>query len=197
MVKYKKTARHICLTGFMGTGKSTIGKILADHLQLPFVDTDKQVENSVGLSVKEIFAVKGEAFFREREAEQIERELMDIRPKVISLGGGALVQKSTSDLVMQKAVLIYIYSRPEKIYERIKHSTRRPLFRGEHEELNEAQALERIRELMVERTAGYNNADIVYDRDELDAKDVALNICTIIRHDYPDLNHTDELKSTR
>ncbi len=181
----------------MGTGKSTIGRILADSLQLPFVDTDEQIEMSVGLSVKEIFASKGEEFFRRQETEHIRRMLMEIRPKVISLGGGALVQKSTYNLVRQKAVLIYIYSRPEKIYERIKHSTRRPLFRGEHEELTEAQALERIRELMAERSAGYNQADIVYDRDELDARGVALNICAILRQDYPDLMHTYELKSAR
>ncbi len=144
----KKEIRHICLTGFMGSGKSTIGKILAGRLQVPFVDTDDQIEQKEGMSVKEIFMQKGEDFFRRRESEEIARELRATEKKVISLGGGALMQSSNRDLVRKKALLIYIYSRPENIYHRIRHSTRRPLFRGEDEHLTEEESLGRIKDLM-------------------------------------------------
>ena len=82
----KRNIRHICLTGFMGSGKSTVGKILSDLLGLRFVDTDDRIEERTGMSVKHIFAGMGEEAFRRMEAEQIRSELDDPAPHVISLG---------------------------------------------------------------------------------------------------------------
>ena len=149
----KRNIRHICLTGFMGSGKSTVGKILSDLLGLRFVDTDDRIEERTGMSVKHIFAGMGEEAFRRMEAEQIRSELDDPAPHVISLGGGALMDSRNLEVIRGKALLVYIFSRSEKIYERIKHSTRRPLFRRDDENPSEEQSLKRIRMLMEKRSA--------------------------------------------
>jgi shikimate kinase len=181
----KQNIRHICLTGFMGSGKSTIGKILSELLGMRFVDTDDRIEERSGMSVKQIFAGIGEETFRRMEAEQIRSELDNPAPGVISLGGGALMNRTNLESIGEKALLIYIFSRPEKIYERIRHSTRRPLFRGDDEHPTEEQSLQRIRMLMEKRSPGYEKADIKIDRDTMDAEEVARQLFGMIRTDYP------------
>jgi len=182
----RKELRHICLTGFMGSGKSTIGKILSKHFRIQFVDTDDRIESAEGMSVKEIFRQKGEDFFRKKETEHILRELDASEVRIISLGGGALMHNPNREHVREKALLIYIYSRPEEIYQRIKHSTKRPLFRADNEEITEEQSLLRIRDLMDQRAEGYSQADIVFDRDQMNAEEAAKKLYDMIRNGYPE-----------
>jgi shikimate kinase len=179
--------RHFCLTGFMGSGKSTIGKKLAMHLNMPFIDTDHLIEDASGMKVKEIFAARGESVFRKMEAEQITKELNRSAARVISLGGGALIANENRQCVKDYALLIYIYSRPEYIYDRIKHSTKRPLFRADHEELDEQQSLERINSLMEQRSDGYNLADVIFDRDPFAADEAAQRLFDLLGRTYPQM----------
>ena len=169
----------------MGSGKSTIGRDLARRLGLEFIDIDHMIESSENLTVKELFAQKGEPYFRRIETGQIRRALDSKKRSVISLGGGALMQLRNRDLVRKQALLIYIYSRPEEIYKRIKHSTKRPLFSAGDETPDPDQAMKRIMNLMEEREEGYNGADIRFDRDNMDAADAAGRIAELVHERYP------------
>ena len=106
---------HIFITGFMGSGKSTIGKKLAARLGYRFIDTDDEVEQIHGKEVREIFAQEGEEWFREREEEILVSLMGDNRPAIISLGGGALMSVKNQTLVSSNGILIYIKSSPENI----------------------------------------------------------------------------------
>jgi shikimate kinase len=161
--------KHMYLTGFMGSGKSTIGKIMAGRIGCRFLDTDDEIEGRYKKEVREIFADEGEAWFRREEEKLLEELAAATVPSVISLGGGALMSDKNQAVVSESGLLIYIKSSPENIYNRIRHSRRRPLLQGKNTEWTEAQYLARIRQLLNQRTPGYNLADIVFDRDRCDA----------------------------
>lgn len=160
-----KLKKHIFLTGFMGSGKSTIGKKLATRLQVKFVDTDDRIEASYDVEIKKIFRDHGESRFREYEESILDEIIEKEKPAIISLGGGTLLSQKNLTKVLSTGVLIYIKSSPIEIWNRIKHSTRRPLLRKEGEEWTREMYLERIAQLMKEREQGYNQAHLLLDRD--------------------------------
>jgi shikimate kinase len=149
----------------MGSGKSTIGKKLAIQLRVKFIDTDDIIELSHNIEIKEIFKFEGESQFRKYE-ESILDDIIDKENKaVISLGGGTLLSNINLEKVLAAGLLIYIKSAPSEIWNRIKHSTRRPLLRKDGEEWTRQMYLDRIIELMKEREEGYNQAHLLLDRD--------------------------------
>ncbi len=170
--------KHIFLTGFMGAGKSRVGRHLARLLNFPFVDTDKEIEVKSGKSVKAIFDEQGESVFRQLEQETIARLCHDPLPRVISLGGGALNNAQTLHLVRQTGVLIYLQSTPENLLQRVKHTDKRPLLNISSASDREHALLQRIRDLLKEREPIYLQADIVVQRDGLEAEQVAEEIIT-------------------
>jgi len=149
----------------MGSGKSTIGKKLAKELQVKFVDTDDRIEALHKVEIKEIFRDQGEARFREYEEEILDEIIEKEKPAIISLGGGTLLSQKNITKVITSGTLLYIKSSPIEIWNRIKHSTRRPLLRKDGEEWTKEMYLERIAQLMKEREQGYNQAHLVLDRD--------------------------------
>ena len=149
----------------MGSGKSTIGKKLALRLKAKFIDTDDIIELSYNTEIKDIFKSEGESQFRQYE-ESMLGEIIDAENgAVISLGGGTLLSTINVNKVLNAGLLIYIKSGPSEIWNRIKHSTRRPLLRKDGEEWTRQMYLDRITELMKEREEGYNRAHLVLDRD--------------------------------
>lgn len=173
--------KHIFLTGFMGAGKSRIGRTLAAKWGWPFYDTDALVEEESGLTVMRIFEEKGEAFFREKETEIVKRVSIDAYPAIIALGGGTLMQPSTYDLIRENGLLIYIKSSPEKILERVRHTDKRPLLKMKKDEQFEQRLLERIKELSAQREPVYAQADIVYRRDGLEPDRIVAELHTLIQ----------------
>ncbi len=151
---------RIYLTGFMGSGKSTIGPILANCLGYDFVDLDREIENEEGGSIARVFREKGEEYFRRREKEWIHR--IATRPRVVvSLGGGALVDPESHRLVRQSGLLIYLALTPEQLFERLSRQIHRPLLTDEEGRfLRGAQLRGRIEELYRERHALYEDADL-------------------------------------
>lgn len=115
-------ARPIVLIGLMGVGKSTIGRRLAQRLNLPFVDSDEEIEHAAGLSVAEIFDRYGEAMFRDGERRVIARLLED-HPKVIATGGGAFMNEETRGLILEKATAVWLDADIDVLVARV---TRRP-----------------------------------------------------------------------
>lgn len=164
--------KHIFLTGFMGAGKSRIGRQLAVIMDWPFKDSDKLIESEQGKSVKEIFEQDGEEVFRKLEKEMVKRLAADEYPAVIALGGGALLDTETFNRIMKGGLLIYIKSAPQTIYDRVKNSEKRPLLKA----MAGQELLERIELLMDQRAAVYEQAHLIFDRDGLEADEAANKI---------------------
>lgn len=160
----------------MGAGKSRVGRYLAQRLNFPFVDTDKEIEEKTGKKIKTIFETEGEAAFRMLEKETIEIVCNDPLPHVISLGGGALGNNRTFRLVHRNGIVIYLKSAPQSILQRVRYTDKRPLLDVGQQEDRETALLQRIRELLAKREPVYNKADIVVDRDNMEAEDVAREI---------------------
>ena len=156
----------------MGSGKSTIGKELARRLDRAFIDTDERIETAQKMEIIEIFAKKGEAWFRIYEEKVVHELISSARQAVISLGGGTLLSQKTTDFVLASGILIYIKSEPEEIYKRIKHSSRRPLLRLEGNVWQKKAYMERVAQLMRQREKGYAHAHICIDRDGKEVNEI-------------------------
>jgi len=156
----------------MGSGKSTIGKKLAIRLKLKFIDTDDRIESSQNIEIREIFKIEGESRFRSYEESILEEILNREESAIISLGGGTLLSNVNLKKILSSGTLIYIKSSPSEIWNRIKHSTRRPLLRKDGEEWTRQMYLDRIAQLMKEREDGYNQAHLVLDRDGKEVEEI-------------------------
>ena len=123
-----KLKKAIVLVGMMGAGKTAVGKALAAHLQVPFVDSDAEIEQAANMSIAEIFERDGEAFFRDRETEVIDR-LLDSTRGILSTGGGAFLAERNRNLISQKGVSVWLQADLNLLWCRVKHKDTRPLLR--------------------------------------------------------------------
>ncbi|MEZ5925639.1 MAG: shikimate kinase [Hyphomicrobiaceae bacterium] len=147
--------RAVVLIGMMGAGKSSIGRRLADRLELPFVDADTAIEEAAGKSITEIFAEHGEEYFRDGERRVIARLLEDGN-KVLATGGGAFMSEGTRTLIRERAISIWLRAELPVLLERVKRRSNRPLLRSG----DPAAVLQR---LMDERYPVYALADIAVE----------------------------------
>lgn len=122
--------KNIVLIGFMGSGKTTVGKVLAEELGYNFVDTDNLVETSQGMDIPKIFETKGETSFRQSETVALSQAVA-IAQCVISTGGGIVTVEANKD-ILNKGIVVYLEASPEQIYNNVKHDTSRPLLKGEN-----------------------------------------------------------------
>src|SRR5438445_7485354 len=136
---------QIALAGFMGVGKSTVGRLLATELSRSFVDTDEVAQLRIGRSIVECFQAGDEAIFREAEAEAV-REALAGRPSVIALGGGATMREDTRALLLEKALLVHLHVPWEEVEKWISdYASPRPLLQG--------KSVQEIHELYLSRRA--------------------------------------------
>jgi shikimate kinase len=150
--------RAIVLVGLMGAGKTSVGRRLAAALDLPFRDSDEEVERAAGRTVSEIFASLGEAEFRDGERRVIAR-LLRGPPQVLATGGGAFMNPETRRLIGEKAVSVWLRADTEVLLRRVGRKTDRPLLReGDPRAVLEA--------LAAQRNPVYAQADIVVDSAE-------------------------------
>jgi len=156
----------------MGAGKSRIGRTLAAEYGWIFYDSDSLIEERSAQTVNEIFTRQGEAAFRKLETEVIRQLAAKPWPSVIALGGGALMAAQSFNTIKKSGLLIYIKSSPEKIYERIKNSSKRPLLK----QAARKEMLIRIRNLLNERAPVYEQADIIFERDGLNLDEIVKNL---------------------
>lgn len=147
--------RNIILTGFMGTGKTSIGTRLAADLRFTFVDTDDLIETDQQMSISDIFKSRGEPYFRDIETKIIRRVLSG-EGIVLSTGGGAVIRSENRAAFRKAGLVVCLTARPEVIFERVKHETHRPL-------LHTADPKRTIRELLEARAEYYKDADLVID----------------------------------
>src|SRR5687767_14074695 len=133
----------IALLGLRGAGKTTIGKRLARRLRVPFVELDRRVEESAGLSLDEIFSLHGEAYYRRLERETLERVLADERPLVIATGGGVVTSPETYALLRQRTVTFWLRASASDHWARVlEQGDRRPMA-GRDEGLADLKKLDR------------------------------------------------------
>jgi shikimate kinase len=125
-----KGTNLIFLCGFMGSGKTTVGKRLAEYLGYAFVDTDHEIEKKENKSVREIFEKKGEGYFRQCERDVITGLVPSQTKTVVALGGGLLMDQKNLELVCQSGYLIYLKTDLSTVTERLKYDTARPLFKA-------------------------------------------------------------------
>jgi shikimate kinase len=144
----------IFLTGMMGSGKSTIGKLLAEELQLPFFDTDEIISSIEGLEVKDIFSSKGEPYFRQAEHTLV--ATWKISSAIVATGGGLPCFHENMKLLNEKGKTVYLKASTDEITERIWQDQSRPLVKGK----TKPQVKRTISELMKIRKPYYEQAII-------------------------------------
>ncbi len=157
LARSSAAAKQIALIGFMGCGKSTIGARLAAKLRLPFADTDELIERQEGRSIPDIFATKGEPYFRERE-KKVLREALTGATKVIACGGGAVLERTNREILSEHATTIWLHLGVQRCLNRIVEGTR-PLLAG-------GAAHESAQRIYSERKGLYARcADLIVDAD--------------------------------
>ncbi|ABR46876.1 chorismate mutase [Alkaliphilus metalliredigens QYMF] len=162
---------NIVLAGFMGTGKSTVGRDLSQKLEMRYVDTDAMIEERMGMTIKKIFKEYGEAYFRKLE-EELVAEVSHLKNTIIFCGGGVVLKgQNVSNLKLNGRVIL-LQAEPENIYQRIKQDDTRPV-------LKDQMSLEGIENLLKQRNKAYSeSADMVIQTDDKTVDEISTEIIT-------------------
>ena len=163
--------RHIhnlALIGFMGTGKSSVGRLAAAALHYELADTDHLIEQHAGRSIPEIFAQQGEAAFRDLERELV-AEMTGWRRRVISTGGGLAADAANLASLKQHSLVVCLWASAESIWRRLRHQSHRPL-------LQDPDPLSKIRVLLDQRTPFYKQADVLVHTERRSLREVTEHV---------------------
>ncbi len=152
ILKFMNAANNIILIGMMGSGKSTIGKVLADMLKFDFVDFDEVIVQKQGMSIPEIFEKYGEDFFRTLESNAV-REFLGCKNKIIATGGGILKNQQNLENLKKIGKIFYLDAPANILYRRINGDTNRPLLK----------TLEEFEQTLNEREGSYSKAHHAID----------------------------------
>jgi shikimate kinase len=150
--------KPVALVGMMGAGKSAVGRALAERLGVAFLDSDEALTQAANMSIAEVFDRDGEAFFRARETEVIDRLLTE-EPGVLSTGGGAFLAEQNRKLISSKGVSVWLKADLELLWSRVRHKTTRPLLRTDDPRAT-------LAEIFTIRDPIYALADMVVEADE-------------------------------
>lgn len=171
----KSQMKNVYLIGAMGVGKTTIGKQLAQHLNVPFKDSDLEIESVTGASIPLIFEVEGEAGFRKREADMIAK-LTQESPLVLATGGGVILNPTNRQCLIKQGMVIYLRASLDALLERTRHHKNRPLLQTE----NPRQRFEKI---LTEREPLYlETADWVLDTENKSIRRIVNEIIQYTNH---------------
>jgi len=164
-------ARHLvnlALIGFMGTGKTSAGRLVAEHLHFEFLDTDEVIQSRTGRTIADIFAANGESAFRTLERDVV-CNLAGRTKTVISTGGGLPASQENLVSLKTHALVVCLWASPEKIWERVRNQSHRPL-------LHDPNPQQKIRELLELRAPFYRQADVLINTDLRSAREVAQQV---------------------
>lgn len=164
--------KTIVLIGMMGSGKTTIGKLLGEKLTLRSIDIDVIIEQNERRTVSEIFQNEGEKYFRNIERETI-KKIFTNKDLIISLGGGAFEDQLTQELLLKNSTVIYLKTSPNVILERIKNNTNRPLLKNQ-------MTVEKIQSIILQRQKNYELANITILTDNKNTDKIVEEILGVI-----------------
>ncbi len=159
---------NLALIGFMGTGKTSVGRLIAEQLNFQYLDTDETIQLHTGRSIADIFSKDGEPAFRALEKKLV-AELASHQRTVISTGGGLPAHSANLDSLKTHALVVCLWASPEKIWERVKNQTHRPL-------LHDADPQKKIRELLAAREPFYRQADVLVNTDIRSVREVVQQV---------------------
>jgi shikimate kinase len=174
--------QNIVLTGFMGTGKTVTGQMLADRLEMLFIDTDREVEAATGLDPSEIFRRYGEKRFRSEESLVVAR-VARFEGYVIATGGGVVLNADNMANLRRKGVIILLEARPEVIARRVSRVDDRPLLSASQQ----GPLLGRIEALMRQRAPFYEDHNFRVDTSEMSPEQVMAEILAYLEQ-MPDVS---------
>lgn len=166
---------NLALIGFMGTGKTTVGRLLAQKMERRFIETDERIAEKAGKSIPEIFEEDGETRFRGLEMEVI-KEVAEMENVIISCGGGVVLHHKNIYRLRRNAVLILLTASPETILQRTSRSAERPL-------LPASASFEDIQALLMDRKPFYHAAvDVTIDTTKVAVDEVANEILCRVKN---------------
>lgn len=163
-----RSIHNLALIGFMGTGKSCVGRLVASALHFDYLDTDQVIEFRAHKSISQIFEQDGESVFRDWERRVVE-ELTPRRKTVISTGGGLPANEANLASLKTHALVVCLWASPETIFERVRGHSHRPL-------LNEPDPLAKIRQLLTAREGFYRQADVLVNTEVRSVREVAIQV---------------------
>ncbi len=161
----------LVLVGFMGSGKSTVGRLLSRKLSLPFVDLDSLIVERTGMSIPQIFREKGEGYFREIEREILISELSSSRNLILSTGGGAPAYRDNMNLINRFSTSIFLHASFETLFSRISGDRNRPLASLDRE---------RLKNLFLKRLPFYRKAHITINTEGKTPADVVNEVVSTL-----------------
>jgi shikimate kinase len=144
----------ISFVGMPGSGKSTVGRHVAKHLGLPFIDSDHVIEQRIGCSIRDYFETQGEAAFRDVEQAVID-EVTQLAGHVLATGGGAVLRDANRQALHSRTTVVYLRSTPEDLGRRLRHDTHRPLLQGSIDPVRRLRALFQDRDPLYRSTAHF------------------------------------------
>jgi shikimate kinase len=169
----QQSKRNIALTGFMAVGKTAVGRTLARKLKRRFIDLDKVIEKAEGMKVREIFAQKGEPYFRQLEKKCL-AEVLQEESQVIATGGGAVMDDENLKLLLEKSHLVCLTASPQVILKRLGNGAKRPVLKGVHRQ-------EQLEELLQQREINYRQARAFVDTSDLSVGEVVGKIVSLLK----------------
>jgi shikimate kinase len=165
--------KNIVLTGFMGTGKTKVGKELSRLLNMKLIDADTEIEKAEKMTINEIFKQFGETRFRDIESEMV-KKLSEYKNSIISTGGGVVLRQENIDALKKSGIIICLMAKPETILKRTCNNNDRPLLQVEN-------PIEKIKELLNFRKPFYEKADIIIDTEDKTPLQIAEEIIERIK----------------
>ena len=166
---------NITLVGFMGTGKTTVAKLLSRSLNMHYVSSDDLIEEKEGMSINSIFREKGEEYFRASESDVL-REILDREGQVVDAGGGVMLDEENVRLLREHSILICLTADAETVYERTGRQSHRPL-------LNVEDPLGKIKELMRKRRSFYDKAPYHIDTSSFNIEETLKAVKNVVEKD--------------
>jgi len=165
--EHGRRPRNIVLVGFMGTGKTSVSRLLADRLGYRAVDTDEEIERRAGKTIAEIFAAEGEGRFRDMET-QVLRDTLAVEGQVVATGGGAVLREENRRLMLAAGWVVALMADPETLAARLARPAEagvRPLLAGD--------VMERVRSLIEARKHAYDFAHCMIDTSRRTPEEIA------------------------
>lgn len=175
------STNNLFLVGMMGSGKTTVGRIVARRLRRRFIDTDHEIERRCGVRIPLIFDIEGEAGFRQRESQTIEA-LTARSGIVLATGGGAVLTEENRTCLAKRGMVVYLHAKPETLYARVSHDRNRPL-------LATPDPLGRMQELYAQRDSLYRSvADLVVETGTQSVHALAAELLARLKSHQPGLS---------